>query len=281
MKIRLWSDVHNEFGPIPWTKTPDDTSTVLVIAGDFQVGVSHLALLEELCDAFRDVVYLPGNHEYYHQNLQETDCAYRKFASRMSNLHFLNPGQVILPDFGDNPLATFGNTKQVRFLGGTFWTDMKNGDPLIMNLVRNSMNDFRCIKFDDRDTEWGERVFTPADAREINRQHREFFFEKLNEPFEGKTVIVTHHAPHDLSIDEKFKSYSRDAALNFGYHNTGLEPWFEKLNFHYWFHGHIHNWKDYELFDKRVIARPRGYHNHEIVADQYDLAHKDAMILEI
>lgn len=262
MKMRLWSDIHNEFGALNWDRRDDDHETTLVIAGDYMVGDRGLDLLRTLCESFKYVVFTCGNHEYYHHAISEVNDALERFAVDQKNFFFLNPGCVYLDG--------------VRFIGATLWTDLKDADPIVKSMARSAMNDFRYIKAD------AINPFNPDKWVEINEAHSAYIRARLVEPFDGKTVIVTHHAPLMQSVgkDKRFDNY-RDRILNYAYGNTKLDDLFETGNFHYWFHGHVHIWQEYSVHGKIVRARPRGYIGYEATAAEYDRLHKDAEVFTI
>lgn len=264
MKVRLWSDVHLEFGDLPFTPRDDDKETVLVIAGDFQVGSNSFDFLREICPKFKAVVYTCGNHEYYGQVMQHVDTDLFRLTDEIANFHFLNPGVVVIDD--------------VRFVGATLWTDLNNNDPVIMQCAKYMMNDYRKIKY-KRSVESGDAYYpiTPEITCTINRDHRNFICTVLDSPHAGKTVVFTHHPPLEECAKNKF--YQADDPLTFAYCNTGLEPWIAKAD--YWFHGHVHNWVDIEHEGCRIIARPRGYHGYEECAFDYDKNNKNAEIIEL
>lgn len=264
MKVRLWSDIHREIGMMRVNRRQDDCETVLVIAGDFDVGLASRSWLEMAVKQFYAVIYVPGNHEYYGNTIQSIDRRFTDMAAGIDNFHFLNPGTVYI----DN----------VRFIGCTLWTDMRDGHPMIMERLRVCMNDYRQIKFD---ADGIDRVLRPSDIFDINQGHRSYIEEKLSEPWEGKTVVVTHHAPTFDSIHADYRRNASDDEINHGYANTGLERLFEDKDFHFWFHGHIHNWSETELHGKRIIARPRGYRGYEEIAKLYEIKKMDAEVIEV
>lgn len=74
----------------------------------------------------------------------------------------------------------------------------------------------------------------------------------LVQPFDGKTVVVTHFAPTLLSADSRYGVTPGTA----GFCN-GLD---DLLNFaDLWLHGHLHCPSDYKLNGCRVVANPLGY----------------------
>ena len=71
MKIHVLSDLHTEFADF---EPPDTDADVVVLAGDIGVGTGGI---EWAGQRFADgpVLYVPGNHEYYDQDIRETDLA--------------------------------------------------------------------------------------------------------------------------------------------------------------------------------------------------------------
>lgn len=249
--LRLWSDIHLEFGPFNPESTGKEKETILTIAGDFAPGVAR-AQLEACCNTFEHVIYVPGNHEYYRQVLEDTDAAFRVFEQETANFHFLNPG-----------CRLFENQK-LRIIGGTLWTDLEGGNPWTVSDARAYMNDYRQIK--RRLSEEKTFPLRPKDTLLINAEHRKFFEEELKKPFEGKTIVVSHHAP---SLDLLDKAWPSHTASNPFYGNTGLEEWFDEYNIEAWFHGHTHLRQRHKIGKGNIWANPRGYVGYEAAANDY------------
>lgn len=254
MKIRLWSDVHNEFGKLEYKARDDDAETVLVIAGDFTIGVDDMAMMRDLLLKFRSVIFCTGNHEYYNRVIEDIDRAWRDFADMHPQFYFLNGDCVVIDD--------------VRFVGGILWTDLNNGDRNVMHTVGYRMNDYNRIRI--RDLESEVHVLAPEDTIKINKKMRAYIESVLDTPFAGRTVVVTHHAPLEICIHPDYNHHSTDKALNFAYRNTGLESWFEEKEFVAWLHGHIHHRQEHVVHGKKVIANPRGYAGHEAMSYTFE-----------
>lgn len=75
-----------------------------------------------------------------------------------------------------------------------------------------------------------------------------------------KTVIITHHAPSSMSIEDR---YATDA-LNVFYFSEMTYDLMDN-NPDVWIHGHMHTSFDYlidptkQICNTRVICNPRGY----------------------
>ena len=86
--------------------------------------------------------------------------------------------------------------------------------------------------------------------------------EFLKDDFDGKTIVMTHHLPHELCVHERFKG----SMLN-DYFRTDLNWMFEKYDIDYWVHGHTHDNVDVHVGKTRILCNPMGYHGVELNRD--------------
>jgi predicted phosphodiesterase len=237
MKIQLLSDIHEEIYPYQ----PEALNVDLVVlAGDIHIkahGVKWAA------DTFGcRVLYVPGNHEYYGGHLDKTLAKMREEAAKTDGrVTILERDSVVIDG--------------VRFLGATAWTDFSSGGNRVFAAfdAEAVMSDYKKIRATTK-----YRKLRPADLIRINEATRDWLRRELAQPFEGKTVVVTHHAPTWLSIPQ-WRVQSKDQ-LNPAYANAWeYEEFFDGEKVQFWLHGHIHNAADYEVNGVRVICNPRGY----------------------
>jgi Icc-related predicted phosphoesterase len=73
-------------------------------------------------------------------------------------------------------------------------------------------------------------------------------------PFDGATVVVTHHAPHPISIHSRHESELMSAA-----YVSNLSAVIEAAWPAAWIHGHVHESLDYWVGTTRVLCNPHGY----------------------
>lgn len=95
-------------------------------------------------------------------------------------------------------------------------------------------------------------MFSAADALQLHLEARNWLETKLDQPFDGPTVVVTHHGPHPGSIHPRYAGM----LLNAGF-VSDLTPLFGKARL--WIHGHVHDSFDYVACGTRIVANPRGY----------------------
>lgn len=116
------------------------------------------------------------------------------------------------------------------------------------------MADFSCIRYGS--TGW----FLPTQSVILHRAAREWLEQRLGEPFDGATVVVTHHCPHPGSVPERFRGSVLTPAFC-----SDLSSIIEMYHPALWIHGHTHDALDYVVNwsdgsgGTRVVCNPRGY----------------------
>ncbi|RJF97313.1 metallophosphoesterase [Noviherbaspirillum saxi] len=233
MKIQFASDLHLDIlqQQFPGYRVIEPTDAdVLVIAGDIHHGAGAL---EAFADWPVPVVYVNGNHEAYHENYPDLIGKLRQSASYGSVRYLENQETRI---------------SGVRFLGCCLWTDYLFSDigPEL------AMAEAEKILYDHRLISTHEGSFSAADALRMHRQSRAWLSAKLDEVFDGPTVVVTHHGPHPQSVHPRFAGSPLNAAFV-----SDLTELMGKAAL--WIHGHVHDSFDYTIAGTRVVANPRGY----------------------
>lgn len=233
MKIHLLSDVHLEFEDFAPAITEAD---VTILAGDI---APKLAGLKWALKHFPGrVLYVCGNHEFYgtelDRNFEKLQALARSEAS--DRVQILNREAVVIDG--------------VRFLCGTGWTDFQiGGDPELATLdARNTMSDYRKIRLARK----GYRRLDPLDTMRESQEFKIWLQRQLEQPFDGKTVVITHHAPSAKSLPISMVTNPLDAAYASNWHDLmkGVDLWV---------HGHTHKASDYQIEDCRVVCNAKGY----------------------
>ncbi len=111
------------------------------------------------------------------------------------------------------------------------------------------MRDYRKIRIDPQ-----YRKLMPSDTLGWHRASGRWLEKQLAEPFDGKTVIVSHHAPSPRSIQPEFARDELSAA-----YASNLESLIESSGAALWIHGHTHFNVDYIVGQTRVMTNQRGY----------------------
>lgn len=269
MKIKLVSDLHLEFSDINIKN--DNGYDVLILSGDIMVAhdlyehpetsygmysnvnLADLGRRQQTALRFRDflkrvsfqfphVVYIAGNHEFYHGKWFQTLDILANECAKFSNIYFMENGSKTIDD--------------VTFIGATLWTDMNKGDPLTLHSVRNMMNDFRIIRKEFE----GYTSLKPYDTAVRHRKSLEYIRTVIEGQFDKKFVVCGHHAPSKLSTHEQYKN---DHLMNGAYSSDLSEFILDHPQIKLWTHGHTHHPFDYMLGETRVVCNPRGYEGYE------------------
>ncbi|OWQ86162.1 metallophosphoesterase [Roseateles aquatilis] len=263
MRLQLLSDLHLE------RQTDLQTIAVpgadlLVLAGDvgsYQAG-SRLVTDDFGLGRFsprRDgapwprVLYVPGNHEY---DGIEYDIAHGRLRATCEELgiEWLDRAQIVIGD--------------VRFLGTTLWSDFDGlaaGEATPTKQLAAREKAFRAANF------YLRRYSTLIDGqhmlaerqRDLALDCQAWLREALAQPFDGRTVVVTHYAPSLRSADPRYGLTPGTA----GFCNS-LDELLPFADF--WLHGHLHCMNDYVVESAtgphgdvphrcRVVSNPLGY----------------------
>jgi len=269
MKIKVVSDLHLEFSDINIKN--DESADVLVLSGDIMiaeelydhpetsygmysnVNLEDLGRKQQRALRFRDflkrvsfqfphVIYVAGNHEFYHGKWKRTLTVLSDECAKFPNVYFLEAGTKKIDD--------------VTFVGGTLWTDMNKGDPLTLHAVRDMMNDFRIIKKEEE----GYTNLKPHDTVMRHRHTLGYIKQIVAEKHDEKFVVVGHHSPSFQSVHEQYK---HETLMNGAYHSDLSEFILDHPQIKLWTHGHTHHAFDYMIGETRVVCNPRGYEGYE------------------
>jgi len=271
MKIFCASDIHTEkvqrrfdpyfdYGSLIFDYPID--ADVILLAGDIGEWVNGL---EWSANKFKDkkIIYVPGNHEYYNSDISIISELRTK--AYELGIYLLDNDEIIIDG--------------VRFLGCTLWTDFDQYSPNIIADAWSAMNDFRYIKsrawwlnpknraksiwLMNPDSTYGMdlELFSPTVAYLVHKTSLQWLDQKLNETFEGKTVVVSHHAPTMKSTDNHAYGSNLDTFIEKNKNNIDL-----------WCHGHIHKALDYEIHGVRVVCNPRGYPTYSGICQGFNEA---------
>jgi predicted phosphodiesterase len=235
LKIQLASDLHLEFlqREFPGERliSPAHGADLLVLAGDIGNGTQAIDFFE---DWPVPVLVLAGNHEFYGHSIEQMRIDLRKAAS----------GTPIT--FMDNDSVDFGG---VRFLGTTLWTDYR----LELNRTQRQLMEKAELSINDHNRIFSqEGRFTPAMALAEHERSRAWLDRELDRSYNGKTVVITHHGPHPLSVHPRYAGDPVNAAFV-----SDLSELLPKADV--WLHGHVHDSFDYRVGECRVVANPLGY----------------------
>ena len=237
--VHFLSDLHleNETHSMKEHRAPADTD-VVVLAGDTHPGVAGVMWASEHFPGL-PVIYVPGNHEYYGKR------GFHRHKERMRDKAVSLGGHVLVSDRATHVLS------DTRFICATLWTDYRlQGDQ--DTGIRNAdvMNDYRMISSDTG------RLLSPYTLLNEHEESVRYIRDELARPFDGPTLVVTHHAPSALSLHAHGLSRQSEASQCYA---SDLDDLLLEGRPDAWIHGHLHANQDYMIGDTCILSNPRGW----------------------
>ena len=236
MRIQYASDLHIEFydnsvflarGPF---KVAGD---VLVLAGDtlplreFDAYSQH-RFFDWCADHFRETLLVPGNHEYYGDNLARFNNSWER--KLRHNVTMYQNRSVILDD--------------TEFILSTMWSRIPMKD---WSKLRKGMSDFTLIKN-------GLLPLTPGMYNIYHQRNLAFIKRAVSESTAAKKIVVTHHVPSRLLVAPEFRGTSLESGFT-----VDLTDYIETSGIDLWIFGHSHRSIDRRIGHTLVVSNQLGY----------------------
>lgn len=210
----------------------------LIVAGDLGNNALYqwprcLASLGRLIDLNR-VWIVPGNHDYWSWHLDGDDRLAEIATGAGANLT-----QKKVIDIG-----------AVRLLCTTLWTDFQlTGDAQeAMRRAKMAMPDYIRIR---KSADLAQGQIHPEDTLAVHQDHLDWLTQAMAEPWGGKRIIVTHHAPSPAvagQVNGLSPAFVSD-----------LDAWIEQHRPDAWLCGHTHRLLDAVVHGVPVINVSLGY----------------------
>jgi len=250
------SDLHGRYDRLEISEQDD----LVLLAGDIGRTTAGIRLAGELADHHNvDVVVVAGNHEFYGDDYGKTLAQLRSDGSRHERVRFLE----------NSSFETCYRDEAVRILGCTLWSDFTLNGPELAAMHAAAADivipDFRHIRF-------GGRRFTPDDVKELFKQSTEYLRSSLEQPFDGKTVVVTHFAPHPVAIHPVFAADGAAGDSLTPYFVSDLSELITDSAIDLWFFGHTHHSVDCRISGTRLVSNQQGYRTEPSAVTGFDPA---------
>ena len=260
MKFCIISDVHVDitaWDPNRLKSASPDCNTI-VVAGDISNDIWITSKwIAELKYHFVNVIWVPGNHDYYNTGFGKSRIVnpeldskypypklqteikehYSKY-SREHGIHCLTRESVVIDG--------------VRFIGATGWHDFIAGEPF-------SKGDQILAWFNDSNDnmiQWTNKGADPFVLEDEANADCDFIRTAVAESTEP-VVVVTHHLPHrQLSV---FRPHLITwTKLHGMFANTKMESIIDP-KIKYWCYGHTHYGSYREINGINYVCNPVGY----------------------
>jgi Icc-related predicted phosphoesterase len=253
MKIWLFSDIHLPHDEIPFERVfpgiPD--ADVCICAGDL-IESNPTAGVHWLSRHIRPampVLYVLGNHEFYNpRSNMERARRQAKEAADQVGIHLLDDASV-----------TIGG---IQFHGSTLWSDfsiLARGSlaerDCAMAETGRALNDFHLIRAREGSTD----LWTPKMAM-MQHFHSRFWLDEELANGAVRNIVVSHHAPHPLSVAPQFAKDPVTAGFV-----SDLSELIMRHQPTLWVHGHTHTAFDYKVGSTMVRCNPKGYRHEKVL----------------
>ena len=250
MRFQFISDPHLDFSEnVPVFESIIPSADILLVAGDVSNCYSSKRR-KQFAENFyngkwKQVIEIPGNHHFYKMNVEQA--------------HFNGIKEI---ETSKNTIVTYINNHCIHFndvviVGSTLWSNV----PYSKVSLFNSFSDHAWI---------GGMSIDVYNC--LHQKSLDFIRDSLNEHFDKKCIVMTHHVPLIQLTSSKFIGNEfNDMFVN------NLDMFIPQFNnVKYWLHGHSHDFVDTTISGVRHIRNPLGY-----VKYREDLNFKKDFVIEI
>lgn len=235
MKVQYASDLHLEFpenktylGKIPLRAEGD----ILLLAGDI-LPISqidrHNDFFKFLSDNFRVTYWLPGNHEFYHSDIDRIGGSLNERI--VENVQIVNNTTV--------------KDESMTLIFSTLWSKISPENQLEIVL---RYSDFHVIGYK------GNSLTVPY-YNYLHEQSLLFLKDQLTKKADTLRIVVTHHVPTLINYPETYLGDPLNEAFA-----VELKDLIDKTGPDYWIFGHSHfNSGDFKIGNTRMLKNTLGY----------------------
>jgi predicted phosphohydrolase len=247
------SDIHLEMMPninLPiikqlWNFNRDNnTIYYLALVGDISNYNDHKLeeLFTRLSPAYKQIFYVPGNHEYYNLH-KETPKPVNYIKNSIQNLCNKFANIKLL----DNDIC---DLDEFIVIGSTLWSHIPESHKI---LLQNNVNDYNLIWLDEN---------TKLDIETTNKWNKESveFIESTIKLTKKDIIVLTHHAP--LFSDYTTAKYTADPIYINGTNNYAFHNDLKSIINHpikLWIYGHTHYASKFNYNGVIIATNQLGY----------------------
>ena len=240
MKVQFASDLHLEFyGNATYlARNPfKAVGDVLVLAGDTMPlkeydSYSRHRFFDWCADNYRQTFLVPGNHEYYRDDLQEYPDSWMK--DLRPNVWMCENKSFLIDD--------------TEFILSTLWSHIPGKD---WPALQRGMTDFHLIRY-------GRKLLTQSVYNAMHERDLAFIKDAVSKSRAAHKVVVTHHVPTRLCVAPEFEG----SALESGF-TVDLTEYIESSGIDLWVYGHSHRSITRKVGDTLVTSNQIGYADYK------------------
>ena len=278
-KLLVLNDLHEEHGPlepVPPARLGAAPDAVL-IAGDLSWTGGMTFTMRRFREAYGvPVIAVEGNHDLWRMTASERArtppelrAVMRRFdpsgALRLvEHVRAFNDEMLAAMNAEDAPpmrILRGGESFIVgdsRIVGATLWTDYAAGSPIRSDAMREARLVMRDHRMMMTAADGPARAVTPEDLLAWHEADRAGLVAALREPFDGPTVVMTHHVPDPSLIDEE--RFPRSPVT--GAFAASMMDEIRGLAVDAWLYGHTHAGLEADVRTRHghvsFLTNPRG-----------------------
>ena len=253
-KIQYISDIHLDRNSFKRFRVPAK-APILVIAGDLGNPFANYfnQFFNDNVKNFDKIIFVPGNHEYYFNNVVQVENQLDSIADNHSDkLVILN----------NNFTTLYLENKVIDIVGSTLWSHI----PLKYAQLYKHKGDFKFIKIGSESESESDNLLTISGYNSLFEKSLEYISQQIEYSNRlkiagstNKLLIVTHHAPLvESTTHSKFTS-NRIKYHNHGF-STDLSMLFKTNLPDAWIFGHTHfGYKEFKKGETVLACNQMGF----------------------
>lgn len=204
---------------------------ILILAGDIIPLHDELfnnPFFRSISNNYKKVFWVPGNHEFYHKDINEFSNAYN--ITVKNNIHIVHNTEL--------------QFEGIHFVFSTLWSKISSDNE---KNIEQSVSDFSCISKDNKQ-------FKAAHFNKLHSESLSFIQQSLKIK-NRKTVVVTHHLPSTLCNSLVHSNSPINEAFC-----VDLTEYISNSDVNFWIYGHNHaNQKPLYIGNTIMLTNQLGY----------------------
>ncbi len=233
MNFQIISDLHLELKK-EINLQIKKTAPNIILPGDIGNPFSNIYcdFIDFLSKNYNLVILIAGNHEYYLNDIIDTNNKINEIVSKYNNVFFLNNSVYI------------DEKEKIKIIGTTLWSYISLDEYYIASKY---INDYKNIKYNGKQ-------LAPYMTNIFFEQNKEFIIKEVhNTKKDYKIIVVSHHLPTYKLINDKYISHPLNCCFASNLDNIIKPP------IKAWICGHSHQFNEIDLNNVKCVLNPVGY----------------------
>jgi predicted phosphohydrolase len=206
---------------------------ILLLGGDIMLlgqQEHHHYFLDFIAANYTATYWIPGNHEYYHGDINPNSCTLHK--AIRDNVFLVN-----------NITVPLGNNADL--ICSTLWSQLNPADGWHM---MRALSDFKLIKN-------GSELLSIDTYNQLHAQAKQFIEQAVANSTAHYKIVLSHHVPTFMNYPQKHRGDVLNQAFA-----TELHDFIATSGISHWLYGHIHtNTPDFMIAGTQLLTNQLGY----------------------